>query len=76
MGNAFGVGGILLAIPVAAICDFTYREGVLPYLQRRKAAKQAAADAGDEAAADAEDEAAADIEEKAVAAVAAADKIE
>ena len=76
MGNAFGVGGILLAIPVAAICDFTYREGVLPYLQRRKAAKQAAADAGDEAAAEAEDEAAADIEEKAVAAVAAADKIE
>ena len=51
MGNAFGVGGILLAIPVAAICDFTYREGVLPYLQRRKAAKQAAADTENEAAA-------------------------
>ena len=45
MGNAFGIGGILLAIPVAAICDFTYREGVLPHLQRRKAEKQAARDA-------------------------------
>ena len=45
MGKAFGIGGILLAIPVAAICDFSYREGLLPYLQRRKAEKQAAADA-------------------------------
>ena len=40
MGKAFGIGGILLAIPVAAICDFTYREGLLPYLQRRKERKQ------------------------------------
>ena len=44
MGNAFGIGGILLAIPVAAICDFSYRESFLPYLQKRKAKKQAAAD--------------------------------
>ena len=41
MGNAFGIGGILLAIPVAAICDFSYREGLLSYLQRRKERKQA-----------------------------------
>jgi len=41
MGNAFGIGGILLAIPVAAILDFTYREGVLPALQRRKERKKA-----------------------------------
>ena len=45
MGNAFGIGGILLAIPVAAIFDFSYREGLLPYLQKRKAEKQAALDA-------------------------------
>jgi predicted PurR-regulated permease PerM len=41
MGNVFGIGGILLAIPVAAICDFTYREGVLPYLQQRRKRTQA-----------------------------------
>lgn len=49
MGNAFGIGGILLAIPVAAICDFTYRDGVLPYLQKRKARRRAEADAEKEA---------------------------
>lgn len=43
LGNMFGIAGILLAIPVAAICDFTYREGVLPYLQARKKKKQEAA---------------------------------
>ena len=36
LGKAFGMGGLLLAIPVAAICDFTYREALLPYLKRRK----------------------------------------
>ena len=32
IGAVFG-GFILLAIPVAAICDFSYREGILPYLK-------------------------------------------
>ena len=36
LGKAFGAGGLLLAIPVAAICDFTYREVLLPYLRKRK----------------------------------------
>ena len=36
LGKAFGVGGLLLSIPIAAICDFTYREVLLPYLRRRK----------------------------------------
>ena len=36
LGKAFGVGGLLLAIPIAAICDFTYREFLLPYLRKRK----------------------------------------
>ena len=39
MGNMFGVGGLLLAIPFAAVCDFSYREVTLPYLKRRKAEK-------------------------------------
>ncbi len=36
LGKAFGVGGLLLSIPIAAICDFTYREVLLPYLRKRK----------------------------------------
>lgn len=36
MGNIFGIVGILLAIPAAAICDFSFREIVLPGLRRRK----------------------------------------
>lgn len=40
MGNIFGIVGILLAIPAAAICDFTYREILLPGLQRKKELKQ------------------------------------
>lgn len=36
MGNMFGVGGLLLAIPFAAVCDFTYRDVILPYLKQRK----------------------------------------
>ncbi len=35
-GNLFGVIGILLAIPFAAIFTFVYEESVLPWLQRRK----------------------------------------
>ena len=47
IGAVFG-GFILLAIPVAAICDFSYREGILPYLKERKAKKQAALDEGNQ----------------------------
>ena len=36
-GNVFGVVGILLAIPLAAILDFVYEEAVLPQLERRRA---------------------------------------
>ena len=36
LGKAFGVGGLLLAIPIAAIFDFTYREVLLPYLRKKK----------------------------------------
>ena len=36
LGSIFGMGGLLLAIPIAAICDFTYREELLPYLKKRK----------------------------------------
>ena len=32
----FGVTGILLSIPVAAIIDFTFREAFLPWLERRR----------------------------------------
>ncbi len=42
-GRLFGVLGILLAIPLAAICDFVYRDGILKKLEQRKAAKKAAA---------------------------------
>lgn len=44
----FGVVGILLAIPVAAIIDFVYRDEILPKLElhrTRRAAAQAAAQA-------------------------------
>ena len=41
MGTMFGVGGLLLSIPAAAVCDFSYREVTLPYLKKRKAEKQA-----------------------------------
>jgi len=36
-GNIFGVVGILLAIPLAAIIDFVYQEGILPLLEARRA---------------------------------------
>ena len=35
-GNIFGIVGILLAIPLAAILDFVYEEAVLPQLERRR----------------------------------------
>ena len=34
-GRAFGVVGILLAIPAVAILDFLYREHFLPWLEAR-----------------------------------------
>ena len=36
----FGVIGILLAIPVAAIVTFVYRESFLPYLEKRQHEKE------------------------------------
>ena len=47
-GNIMGVIGIFLAIPLAAIIDFSYEEYLLPYLERRKkmlAAEEAAEEA-------------------------------
>ncbi len=35
-GKMFGFIGILLAIPFAAICDYIYREILIPMLERRK----------------------------------------
>ena len=41
-GNMFGILGMLLAIPLAAIVDFICREEILPALERRKAASESA----------------------------------
>ncbi len=41
-GKIFGFMGILLAIPLAAICDFIYEDWILKKLEKRKAAKRAA----------------------------------
>ena len=41
-GEMFGVPGILLAIPGAAIIDRFYRENFLPMLERRRFRKDAA----------------------------------
>lgn len=35
-GSMFGIVGILLAIPIAAILDFIYEEGILPALEKRR----------------------------------------
>ena len=35
-GNIFGIVGILLAIPLAAILDFAYEHSLLPFLERRR----------------------------------------
>ncbi|MBR5376412.1 MAG: AI-2E family transporter [Lachnospiraceae bacterium] len=42
-GKLFGIIGILLAIPLAAICDFIYEDWILKKLEKRKAARKAAA---------------------------------
>lgn len=39
-GNMFGVVGILLAIPIAAIVDFMYSELLLPMLEKRRREKE------------------------------------
>ena len=39
-GNIFGVVGILLAIPFAAILDFVYKEAFLPWLEARGERRQ------------------------------------
>ena len=39
-GNIFGVVGILLAIPFAAILDFSYKEAFLPWLEERGGRRQ------------------------------------
>lgn len=39
-GRVFGVVGILLAIPGAAILDFLYHEKLIPWLEARKAAEE------------------------------------
>jgi len=49
-GSMFGVVGILLAIPIVGILDYTYDEYLLPYLERRQKAD------GAEAAADSDKE--------------------
>ena len=41
-GNMFGVVGILLAIPVAAILDFIYKDYILIALERKRSIKDAA----------------------------------
>lgn len=40
-GRMFGVAGILLAIPLAAIINYLYGEGLIPWLKRRRAKKDA-----------------------------------
>ena len=38
-GNIWGIMGILLAIPIAAILDFTFREALIPWLEKRRGIK-------------------------------------
>ena len=42
-GGMFGVVGMLLAIPVAAILDFVYNEALMPWLEKRAAARESGA---------------------------------
>ena len=42
-GRMFGVVGILIAIPVVAILDFSFSEYLLPWLEERKEKREAAA---------------------------------
>lgn len=44
-GNIWGIVGILLAIPIAAILDFSVRDEIMPALERRRARLSASADA-------------------------------
>ena len=44
-GKMFGVVGILLAIPAVAIIDFSFREYLMPWLERRKNKKEQETDA-------------------------------
>lgn len=39
-GNMFGIAGMLLAIPIAAMLDFVYHEALLPALENRRAARE------------------------------------
>lgn len=47
-GNLFGIIGILLAIPVAAILTFIYDERFVPWLQKQSRARAARAEASEE----------------------------
>lgn len=42
-GRMFGVAGILLSIPLAAILSFVYKDAILPALERRAARRKAKA---------------------------------
>ena len=42
-GRMFGVAGILLSIPLAAILSFVYKDAILPALERRAARRKAGA---------------------------------
>ncbi|MBO4913756.1 MAG: AI-2E family transporter, partial [Oscillospiraceae bacterium] len=44
-GNMFGVLGILLSIPFAAILDSVYKKELLPALEKKRAEKDAKAEA-------------------------------
>ena len=39
-GRMFGIGGILVAIPGVAILDYIYRDRFMPWLERRRDAKE------------------------------------
>ena len=43
-GNIWGIVGILLAIPIAAILDFSVRDEIMPALERRRAKSNAVQD--------------------------------
>ena len=45
-GNMFGIVGILLAIPIAAILDFVYEEEILPALQKKRSEQDSSGTAG------------------------------
>lgn len=55
-GRMFGVVGILLSIPAAAIIDFMFKEGLLPLLERRRVRADARMNARDKQTSDIEKE--------------------